>query len=206
MGYSSWTRRRGPGHASSAGVGLAAHWHPAAQPAGPSIPGKTGGQPSSGTGHRIGYRAEWYQTGHGWGLEQAHWKSRFDSGVLRSSRRGGSYQRYLPDLLVGAHISLPTELRQQVAAVERSILQVNDHEGTGLVGIARRLLRSEASSSSRIEGIAPSPQQVALAELGQAELVRGVSEPASRKIWAVPVPHPAVIHCCGSLDCTVLNR
>jgi Fic family protein len=44
--------------------------------------------------------------------------------------------------------------------------------------MARFLLRSEAIASSLIEGIAPSPQQVALAELAQEEDVRGFSEQA----------------------------
>ncbi len=45
-------------------------------------------------------------------------------------------------------------------------------------GMARFLLRSEAIASSQIEGIAPSPQQVALAELAQEEDVRGFSQQA----------------------------
>ena len=43
---------------------------------------------------------------------------------------------------------------------------------------ARFLLRSEAIASSLIEGITPSPQQVALAELAQDEDVRGFSDQA----------------------------
>jgi Fic family protein len=44
--------------------------------------------------------------------------------------------------------------------------------------LARLLLRSEAIASSMIEGVAPSPQQVALAELAQDETVRGLSDQA----------------------------
>lgn len=65
-----------------------------------------------------------------------------------------------------------------MATVERSIRALNGPGAEGLAGIARFLLRSEAIASSRIEGIAPSAQQVALAELGQSETVRGVSEQA----------------------------
>lgn len=45
-------------------------------------------------------------------------------------------------------------------------------------GLSRFLLRSEAIASSLIEGIAPYPQQVALAELAQDEDVRGFSDQA----------------------------
>ena len=37
-------------------------------------------------------------------------------------------------------------------------------------------MKGKAIASSRIEGVAPSPQQVALAELGRQESVRGVRE------------------------------
>ncbi|MBB5786606.1 Fic family protein [Jiangella mangrovi] len=55
---------------------------------------------------------------------------------------------------------------------------LNGSDADGLAGISRFLLRSEAIASSRIESIASAPQQVALAELGQSESVRGVSEQA----------------------------
>ncbi|MFC0673690.1 Fic family protein [Brachybacterium hainanense] len=65
-----------------------------------------------------------------------------------------------------------------VASAERAVLALNRsaHKDLGLV--ARFLLRSEAIASSYIEGIAPSPRNVALAELGQDEEVRGLSEAA----------------------------
>ena len=47
-----------------------------------------------------------------------------------------------------------------------------------LAGVARFLLRSEAIASSMIEGISPSPQQVALAELAQDEPIRGFGDQA----------------------------
>lgn len=58
------------------------------------------------------------------------------------------------------------------------IRALDGSDAEGLAGISRFLLRSEAIANSRIEGIASSPQQVALAELGQSESVRGVSEQA----------------------------
>ncbi|MGI8414948.1 MAG: Fic family protein [Nakamurella sp.] len=49
---------------------------------------------------------------------------------------------------------------------------------SSLAAIARYLLRSEAIASSRIEGITPSPQQIAIAEIADQESIRGVSTQA----------------------------
>jgi Fic family protein len=110
--------------------------------------------------------------------EDAHWESSIDSGVPRSAQRSGSYQRYVPDFLDGVGLAVSGDVSRRVNAVERSIRALNGPGAEGLAGIARFLLRSEAIASSRIEGIAPSAQQVALAELGQSESVRGISEQA----------------------------
>lgn len=47
-----------------------------------------------------------------------------------------------------------------------------------LEDLSRFLLRSEAIASSQIEGIVPAAKQVALAEIGEAEDVRGISDAA----------------------------
>ena len=111
--------------------------------------------------------------------EDAHWESAIDSGVPRAQQRSGHYQRYVPDHLDGAALAVAGSISRQVSTVEKSIRALNRTGAEGLAGIARFLLRSEAIASSRIEGIAPSPQQVALAELGQSEAVRGISEQAT---------------------------
>ncbi len=113
------------------------------------------------------------------GWEEARWESSVDSGVPKSAQRSGAYRRYVPDLLDGVGLAISGELSRTVAVVERSIRGLNGPGVEGLAGIARFLLRSEAIASSRIEGIAPSAQQVALAELGQSEKVRGISEQAT---------------------------
>lgn len=112
------------------------------------------------------------------GWEQAHWESTVEAGVPRAQRRSGSYQRYVPDHLDGVGLAVDGDVSRQVTAVERSVRALNGPGAESLAGIARFLLRSEAIASSQIEGIAPSAQQVALAELGQSETVRGVSEQA----------------------------
>lgn len=115
--------------------------------------------------------------------EEAHWESSVDAGLPRSAQRSGLYQRYIPDTIDGFALGIDGGLSREVTAVERSIRALNNLGAENLAGIARFLLRSEAIASSRIEGISPSAQQVALAELGQSEVgqsevVRGVSEQA----------------------------
>lgn len=100
------------------------------------------------------------------------------SGVPRSAQRSGAYQRYIPDSIDGLALAIDGDLSRRVTGVDRSVRALNGRGAESLAGIARFLLRSEAIASSRIEGIAPSAQQVALAELGQSETVRGVSEHA----------------------------
>lgn len=110
--------------------------------------------------------------------EQAHWESQVESGVPRSARRSGTYQRYVPDRVTGLAVAIDRDLSRRVASVERAIRALNGPDADGLAGITRFLLRSEAIASSRIEGIAPSALQVALAELGRSETVRGVGAQA----------------------------
>jgi len=74
---------------------------------------------------------------------------------------------------------MPREANQAAAVAERAVRDLATGPGMqALEGLARFLLRSEAIASSLIEGIAPSPQQVALAELAQDEDVRGFGEQA----------------------------
>lgn len=110
--------------------------------------------------------------------ETSLWEPAVESGVPRADRRRGAYRRYVPGTLEGAAVAVRGDLARQAAAVERKIRLLHGAGAEGLGGIARFLLRSEAIASSRIEGIAPSAQQIALAELGQSESVRGISEQA----------------------------
>jgi len=110
--------------------------------------------------------------------ETAHWESDPLAGVPRRDRRQGSYRRFVPDVLEAYPLTLDTKLALSVAEAERAIRSLNAEGAGSLASVARFLLRSEAIASSRIEGVAPSPQQVALAELGSDETVRGVSEQA----------------------------
>lgn len=97
----------------------------------------------------------------------------------RANRRGGSYWYYLPDRLTTLQVSISPQLSEEIAAVERRVLGLAQADGiTELKDLSRFLLRSEAIASSQIEGIAPAAKQVALAEIGEAEDIRGISDAA----------------------------
>lgn len=97
----------------------------------------------------------------------------------RSHRRGGSCCYYSPDRLTTLQVSISPQLSEEVAAVERRVLALAQADGiTELEDLSRFLLRSEAIASSQIEGIVPAAKQVALAEIGEAEDIRGISDAA----------------------------
>lgn len=97
----------------------------------------------------------------------------------RRDRLSGPYQRYVPDLLAGYPLLLEPELAQHATDVERGVRALNGTGGEAPAAVSRFLLRSEAITSSQIEGLTPSPKQVALAELGHHEPVRGISAQAA---------------------------
>ncbi|MDU6679041.1 Fic family protein [Actinomyces sp.] len=97
----------------------------------------------------------------------------------RSNRRGGSYWYYVPDRLTTLQVSISPQLSEEIAAVERRVLALAQADGiTEFEDLSRFLLRSEAIASSQIEGIVPAAKQVALAEIGEAEDIRGISDAA----------------------------
>lgn len=112
------------------------------------------------------------------GSWQPHdWSGEPSSGLRRRDRRSGTYRTYVPDLLLGTSLSLGPALDQRLAEAERAVRTVVG-DSQDLAGIARFLLRSEAIASSKIEGIAPSAKQVAVAELAADERMPKIAEPA----------------------------
>ena len=108
---------------------------------------------------------------------EQHWESTIESGMPRSARRSGTYLSYQPDPLLEGPLVLSPEHERLVASAERAVRAVAG-DANDLAGVARFLLRSEAIASSRIEGIAPSVKQVAVAELGGEEPTLNVKEMA----------------------------
>lgn len=110
--------------------------------------------------------------------EPQHWTSLLESGVPKRARLSGEYHSFLPDTLADGPLSLSPELSQRIAHAEAAVRRLDRRGAGGLASLSRFLLRSEAIASSRIEGLAPSAKNVALAELGQSEDVAGLSETA----------------------------
>ncbi len=122
--------------------------------------------------------------------QRATWQTSLESGVPRRDRRSGTFSTYVPDNLNGAPLALNVDLDAAIADAERRVRDLS-HDAHDLEGIARFLLRSEAIASSRIEGIAPSVNQVALAELGAAEPVPAVTQQAQWVANNMTVVHQA---------------
>lgn len=98
--------------------------------------------------------------------EEKAWPPTEASGVPRRHRDGGRYRAYVPATMSDLALVLPSDLARQAAETERRIHALTTGGSTqGLDGMARFLLRSEAISSSKIEGLAPAPDKVAIAEL-----------------------------------------
>lgn len=109
----------------------------------------------------------------------ARWAMSLDGSLPRRDRKHGAYQQYVPDLLSERPLLVPGGVSEKARQAERAVRGLSTGPGAaGLEGLTRFLLRSEAIASSLIEGIAPSPQQVAMAELSQDEPVRGFSDSA----------------------------
>lgn len=108
-----------------------------------------------------------------------HWEPTLGLGVTKRDRRGGLFGAYVPDFLSDRPVLVTPDLAIQTAKAERLVQSLTKATGAAdLAGISQLLLRSEAIASSLIEGITPSPQQVALAELADDEPIRGVSQNA----------------------------
>lgn len=112
-------------------------------------------------------------------FQDQYWQSDGAYGIARRDRQSGPYRTYLPDPLLPRPLLASAELSVRAAEAENAVrVACQGPNASALEGISRFLLRSEAIASSLIEGIAASPQQVALAELAQEEDVRGFSEQA----------------------------
>lgn len=100
---------------------------------------------------------------------ELHWTPA-DAAPTRRDRIAGTYRAYLPKLLAHRDLHIPEELSLKAAQVEhkiRNLAAAPAHKG--LEGVTRFLLRSEAVSSSRIEGLAPAADKVAIAELSDSD-------------------------------------
>lgn len=110
---------------------------------------------------------------------EQQWIPADGSGLSRRARQGGTYRAFTPEPLVDHSPRIPSRLSRLAAAVEHDLTRLaRTDTAEGLEGVARLLMRSEAISSSKIEGITPAPDKVALAELAESEEVRGFKHSA----------------------------
>lgn len=95
-----------------------------------------------------------------------HWKGTFE-GETRLTRKGGPYKTYLPDALSGRRFLLQGETAADLSDAERAVAQLNDQAKTlrNTEALARLVLRAEALSSSKIEGLVIGPRRILKAEL-----------------------------------------
>lgn len=113
-------------------------------------------------------------------VRESHWDIS-SAAPGRRDQRGGTFYAYVPDELLTQPLVVSPAPAKLAARVETDVRSLARTPGsTGLEGLSRFLLRSEAIASSRIEGLQVSAQQVALAELETTEEqpVTGLTENA----------------------------
>lgn len=106
---------------------------------------------------------------------EGHWPGR-EHGP-RWARRAGTYLAYIPDRLHDLRVTLTDDNARLLGRAEAAVTRLGQDSGR-LELLGPLFLRSEAAASSWIEGVTPGARQVALAELGLAEDIAGVSEAA----------------------------
>lgn len=97
-------------------------------------------------------------------FEEYSWIPSDSPGRGRKGRLGGTYRAYVPQLLSELQLAPSCELAKRAHDLEkriRELSQMNSSEGV--------LMRSEAISSSKIEGIAPSADKIAIEELKEPD-------------------------------------
>ena len=95
-----------------------------------------------------------------------HWKAGFE-GATRAERKGSPYRVYEPDTLCGRRLMLEGSVAADVSDAERALIEF-DASASALrntEALARLILRAEAISSSRIEGLVIGPRRLLKAEL-----------------------------------------
>lgn len=98
-----------------------------------------------------------------------HWKASFE-GETRLARKGGPYETYLPDPLYGRTFFLQGETAADLSDAERAIIELNSRAKAlrNTEALARLVLRAEALSSSKIEGLVMGPRRILKAELNHS--------------------------------------
>lgn len=93
------------------------------------------------------------------------WEADFTGLGSRRSRKGFSYEAFVPDEIAQLSVPLRSDLAHAIAEAEEQIRELNRWPPTvgSLETLARQLLRAESVASSRIEGLQPSHRRLAKA-------------------------------------------
>lgn len=105
-------------------------------------------------------------------LERLRWEPRVDGiGLPRAERRGGTYDAFIPDDLVGRPFTLSGEVAADLADTTAAIARLDAQAAalTNTESLARLLLRAESVASSQIEGLSVSAQRLLRADVARAE-------------------------------------
>ena len=89
----------------------------------------------------------------------------------RAERRAFRYRAFVPDLIAGLQLALPSSVAAAVSSAERAVDALNRDPPrmASLEVLARRLLRAESVASSRIEGLVLSQRRLARAEAEEGD-------------------------------------
>jgi Fic family protein len=93
-----------------------------------------------------------------------------DPGALtRGARLGSVYLAFVPDPIAELEFALPAAVAGDLEDAALAIAHLNDSavDFSPLEGVARQLLRSESSASSRIEGLEVGHRRIALADFDE---------------------------------------
>ncbi len=104
-----------------------------------------------------------------------------DPAAPPGGRRGGTYRVFIPASIAQREIALDGEAVAAVAAATKALGHLNDTRPrlTSLAALARNLLRSESTASSRIEGVRISNKRLARAAFARAGSRRGDNRAAA---------------------------
>lgn len=98
------------------------------------------------------------------------WAGSGSFGFPRAARRPCRYEAYVPDPLIGREILLPPDVAMDMGSAEQAIIRLNESGPAvaSLEAVSCLLLRAEAISSSRIEGLEVGARRLVRAELARA--------------------------------------
>jgi Fic family protein len=114
--------------------------------------------------------------------ERRFWTPSADGfGLPARERRGGHYEAYVPDRLLGRQFQLAGDVAADVAEATIAIGRLDARAAalTNAEALARLLLRAEAVASSRIEGLEVSPQRLLRANVARDEGLVGANKDAT---------------------------